>query len=112
MEGRNLLGDLSNPRWQDQRVFAQYTSLRYAIRTPRHKLIQNPNKDRIQLFDLRHDPGESRNIRRRHEDLAASLLAELEEWKRTVPEPINLEATQANLPPETLEALRALGYVD
>lgn len=112
MEGRNLLGDLSSPRWQDQRVFAQYTSLRYAIRTPRFKLIQNPNKDRIQLFDLRHDPGENRNIRRRHEDLAASLLAELEEWKRTLPEPINLEATQANLPPETLEELRALGYVD
>ncbi len=112
MEGRDLRGDLSKPEWGDQRVFAQYTSLRYAVRTPRFKLIQHPKTQRLQLFDLRRDPAERRNVRRHHEELTASLLAELEEWKRARPEPVRLGAEQSDLPESTIEELRALGYVD
>ncbi len=112
MEGRDLRGDLSEPKWVEQRVFAQYTSLRYAIRTPRFKLIQYPKTDRLQLYDLRRDPSESRNLRRKHGELAAELLAELEAWKRALPVPVNLEAEQAELPESTIEELIALGYLD
>ena len=112
MEGRDLLGDLSEPGWGEQRVFAQYTSLRYAIRTPRFKLIQYPKTQRLQLYDLRRDPGESRNVRRKHEELTAALLAELEEWKRALPEPVNTHGEQVELPESTIEELIALGYLD
>jgi arylsulfatase A-like enzyme len=112
MEGRNLLGGVSDTAWDDQRVFAQYTSLRYAVRTPRFKLIQVPKSGRLLLFDLRRDPSERRNVVRQNEDLAAGLLTELEEWKRARPRIDHAAPVGLELPADKVEELRALGYID
>lgn len=112
MEGRDLLGDPPEVEWGGQRVFAQYTSLRYAVRTPRFKLIQYPKPRDLQLFDLYRDPSERRNVRRKHPDLAAALLSELEEWKLARPEPVNRQTEAVELPESTIEELIALGYLD
>ena len=112
MEGRDLLGDLPPPAWPEQRIFAQYGSQLYCVRTPRWKLIYRPGSEREQLFDLRHDPSERRNLVQKDPKMAAKLLAEIEAWRRT-----RLRLDLANRPQnepsaDKLEELRALGYVE
>jgi len=85
----------------------------YAYRSGRHKVLYSASLDILQLFDLQQDPGEERDLaatdllrakylaqqamRERGENLA--LLA------RSGPQPIE------QLDPETIRALRALGYI-
>ena len=78
MEGRDLLGGPSPAAWQEQRIFAQYGSQLYCVRTPRWKLIYRPADERVLLFDLRHDSSERRNLVQNNPETAAKLLAELE----------------------------------
>lgn len=79
-----------------------------AVQDRRYKLILSQPGRRVELYDLREDPGEERDLSR---DLSAErerLLAALERWLRETP---SIEGA-AEIPPEKLEALRALGYVE
>ena len=52
-----------------------------AIRRGNHKLIQWFENERVELFDLSQDPGESRNIARANPKTAAVLLSNLKAWQ-------------------------------
>jgi arylsulfatase A-like enzyme len=112
MEGRDLLGGRPPAAWTDQRVFAQYGSQLYCVRTPRWKLIWRPAAERAQLFDLRHDPMERRNLVQEKPEKSARLLAEIEAWRRTRQRLDLAHRQQTELSTETVEELRALGYVE
>ena len=112
MEGRDFLGDPSPVTWPAQRVFAQYGSQLYCVRTPRWKLIWRPSSDRAQLFDLRHDPTERRNLVRKKPEESARLLAEIETWRRTRRRLDLVRRPAEDLSAEKAEELRALGYAE
>jgi arylsulfatase A-like enzyme len=52
-----------------------------AIRRGNHKLIQWFENERVELFDLSQDPGESRNIASANPKIAAVLLKDLKAWQ-------------------------------
>lgn len=81
----------------------------HTVRSNHWKLIVYPGveRDYVELYDLRADPGETRNVAGRHPDLQATLAQALDRWRQerspTRPE--------ADLPDELREKLRQLGYV-
>jgi arylsulfatase A-like enzyme len=71
-------------------VYGSYRHFQRMVRTLDHKLIYYPIIERTQLFDLNADPGEMHDL---SEDPAqaeriAELMQELEDWKRTVGDPL------------------------
>jgi choline-sulfatase len=102
--GRSYAGLLSNAEaaWDDE-VFFEYEYVR-GIRTPNWKLVERAPGWPSELFDLRHDSGEQRNVLsyRRHRDLAADLKRRtreffdragappIEEWKSTTQQQLAL----------------------
>jgi arylsulfatase A-like enzyme len=78
-----------------------------AVRWRHWKLIDSPRELGIELFDLERDPQERESVASQHPDLAASLMRELEDWRRGLrerPEP------REPLPEELRRGLEALGY--
>jgi hypothetical protein len=79
------------------------------------KLIVDPDGGTLELFDLEQDPRETRNLvgagdPREGRALEVGRAATVEPLRGIGEGKENLE--QEGLPPETLEALRALGYVE
>lgn len=113
MEGKNLLSDARQPpEDEDAAVFSQYTSLLYSIRTHRWKLIEDKRRNRQLLFDLRVDPGEHHNLRKRRPEIAHELAERLERWRQSVPVLEDLDAAMPTLDEDEVKRLRALGYLD
>ena len=83
---------------------------RQAIRRGPHKLIVDRSVGTTSLYDLRADPGETRDIGSLQPDLRADLRAELERWRVRALRPIT--PLPLTLDPEDIERLRALGYVE
>ncbi len=88
VEGRNLLPLLHNPRaeWPDRTLVthvgrwprgkaAEAKLTNCSIRDARFTLVSNS-----ELYDLKEDPGESRNVLAEHPDVAARLRSAYEEW--------------------------------
>jgi arylsulfatase A-like enzyme/Flp pilus assembly protein TadD len=115
--GRSLAGALrGGPAPADEATYAEsltpllhfgWSDLR-ALREGRFKYIAAP---RPELFDLKEDPGEHRNIAAtsaaQAEALHIALARRLEAERKTAADP----AAAAAIPPELLEQLGALGYV-
>jgi arylsulfatase A-like enzyme len=55
-----------------------------AIRTRDWKLLEYFEDDRVELFDLRNDPGEQRDLAREMPDRAAALRQRLHAWRESV----------------------------
>jgi len=109
MEGRNLLVANQTPPAR-QRVFSQYGTGLYSVRTPRHKLIARHGRGKPALFDLRADPDERHNVAADHRELTDELLAELAAWRAARPKLEELSSDTVELSPEQIEQLEALGY--
>lgn len=62
-----------------------------------------------ELFDLRRDPGEQTDLAQQHPELVRRLELRL---RRLVESEEAIEGQAIELDPETLEQLRALGYID
>lgn len=77
------------------------------LRLGQFKYIEAPDEKGVELFDLDADPGERANLLPGREKEAEAMARVLAEWRRR-PGALRAEGDQA---PETLEALRALGYV-
>jgi len=120
-EGRSLLplaagGEIE---WPEQ-AFAQTQrfNVRWSLRTDRHKLIYTldtgtnrfgvPVESGFEMYDLRQDPGEQRNLYDTQSEIARELESKLEAFARSKRE---LSAPQPRLSDEQLQRLRSLGYL-
>jgi arylsulfatase A-like enzyme len=110
MEGRDLLSGESSV---NDAIFAQYKSLRYAIRTRDWKMIVSTRPAGAELYDLRADPQERENVFTRHPDTARALELRLREWRNALPRlPTPEDAPSMDITDEQIERLRELGYVE
>jgi len=116
MEGQSLLSRPSIHQWNHQRSFMQYTSVLYALRTPRWKLVEHTTAKndaaRWRLFDLRKNPAESRNVFAKFPEIGKSLAGELDIWKSRRPKLDIPEDRPHHVSRTVLDQLSALGYVE
>jgi len=80
------------------------------VRTPRFKLVEYPEPSggyRDALYDLETDPAETADVAENHPHVFSGLRTALDRWTSSI------EGGQPNIErdKETLEALRALGYL-
>jgi arylsulfatase A-like enzyme len=55
-----------------------------AVRKGPYKLIEFFEDERLELYDLRHDPSESENLIMTHPDVVTDLRSEMARWRRDV----------------------------
>jgi tetratricopeptide (TPR) repeat protein len=91
-------------------IESQYAALQFGwaplsgLRSKGYKFVDAPRQE---LYDLTADPGETRNLADERPDLVERFQSNLEALRTERP-----RETQRNFPdPETVERLRALGYV-
>jgi arylsulfatase A-like enzyme len=75
------------------------------------KLIHNLDDGSYELYDLRSDPAETRNLWERDEDSAAAARAALLPHLQRLAAKRPVDAPQIELRPEEIEHLESLGYV-
>jgi arylsulfatase len=110
VEGRSLTPLLENPRaaWPDRTLFTHvgrwpkgvkpdlYKYRECSVRTPRWHLVSTNNKTNQkawQLFDVKADPGEQRNVAAQFPDVVSKLDDEYDRWWSSVqPQLINEDA--------------------
>lgn len=82
--------------WQWRfRIFGDTTnkSPMLAIRDGKWKLLMNPDRSRIELYDIRADPTELDNVADQHSEIVKRLSVQLLEWQGTLPPgPVEKEA--------------------
>jgi arylsulfatase A-like enzyme len=110
MEGRDLLRPPPGDR--PERVFSQYGTQLYSVRTPRWKLIAGGRWAHPMLFDLERDPDERHNVAAAEPDTVDRLIEELTRWRTDRPRVDVEPAPGAELQPATREQLEALGYLE
>jgi arylsulfatase A-like enzyme/predicted Zn-dependent protease len=115
VEGQSLLPLMAGREEPEPRYAyseTQYCRLHYgwsdlaSIRDARYKFIEAPTPE---LYDLEQDPGETRNVFSSQMGIANPLRERLAEMREEAV--AGADAEMADLDPETLEKLRALGYV-
>jgi arylsulfatase A-like enzyme len=57
-----------------------------AIRVDNWKLLMNPDRSRVELYDIPNDPSELNNLADRNPDIVRKLSAQVLEWQTTLPE--------------------------
>jgi len=69
------------------RIFGQMTnkSPMLAIRDGNWKMLMNPDRSRIELYDISHDPTELDNVAGQHPEIVKRLSEKLLAWQRTLP---------------------------
>ena len=92
-------------------VFSQYGRLRYSISTGQWKLIENMRAHKIELYDLKHDPGERTNLVTNKPEEVEQLKSRLEKWRKTRKVLERGNVGKAKLTDQQLKKLKSLGYV-
>lgn len=70
-----------------------------AIRDGRWKLLMNPDRSRIELYDIPSDPGEQTNLAEKNPDTVERLSKTVLDWQKTLPEgPIEAVAGKNDYP--------------
>ena len=107
VEGRSLIPILKNPAtdWEDDRHLvhhvgawargqaAQSKHARVSIQNKRFTLVNNKNGE--ELFDLKNDPGETKNVINEYPEVVAQLRAVYDQWwTRMQPRLVNEDAYQ------------------
>ena len=90
----DLLGGQSRPRtkplfWNWRfRIAGHPSSIspQLAVRDGQWKLLANPDKSRVELFDLTADPMQVDNVATQHPTVAERLLEQVLAWSATLPE--------------------------
>ena len=100
--------------WTERHAISQASSGDFSIRTSQVKVIRRFEDDAFFWIDLVNDPGETRLVawseipddrREEGERLRTSLAAYIRAWDASRP------GEPSEIAPETLDALRSLGYV-
>ena len=120
-EGTSLVGRMRAPTGGGEDAGVAFSELNpdvFSIRTDRWHFIQTRHGDAVEvggfriegeeLYDVRHDPGETRNVVRERNDVAAGLRDRPGAW---IAADAGTYRPQA-LRPEVEAELRALGYVE
>lgn len=81
-----------------------------AVRSGRWKLVAARDGTSYELYDLAADPGETRNLAFDERRTLARLRGHLDEWEAGLRPPPDVDAEAMD--EETLEGLKALGYID
>jgi len=84
----------------------------HALRSPRFKLIVDLETDEVALYDVVADPGEHENLAAAESETVAELRALLSAHLAATAGAATPERRDAEVPPEVLERLRGLGYLD
>jgi arylsulfatase A-like enzyme len=69
-------------------------------------------RNEIELYDLASDPGERRDVRAEHPEVARELEAALARWQATTPVYRKSDAGPAGVDDRTRELLKGLGYIE
>lgn len=96
----------SRPLFAETERFGRFRS----VRLGGFKLIENTRTGAVQLFDLRQDPGERRNLAEHQRRRLSELENALEQWRVTTPRGPVLR--EIDLSAEERERLKALGYLE
>ena len=56
-----------------------------AIRSGRWKLLMNPDRSRLELYDIPNDPSETGNLASREPKIVRRLSKQLLAWQKTLP---------------------------
>jgi arylsulfatase A-like enzyme len=83
----------------------------WAVRTGDWRYIAYNDGD-CELYDLRSDPDEKRNVADDHPDVCARLSAVLTAHREDCPYDADLDDTPQDVDEQVLERLRSLGYID
>ncbi|MFH2051462.1 MAG: sulfatase [bacterium] len=83
---------------------------KHGVRLGNWKYLEAENEGTTELFDLRTDPGEMRNLAAADPDVAADMARILADWREVVTSPDSLTVRPA-LSDSDLKKLRSLGYV-
>lgn len=114
-EGRDLSACLrGRARCEPRDAFALLRTAQgplVALRRWPDKVICAADGTGCRMFDVRADPGETRDVCASRAERCAALGRRAAAWHASRPPPV-LPARVRELPGETLEALRALGYVE
>jgi arylsulfatase A-like enzyme len=132
-QGTSLLPLLASPDepstlgWNERAVFTERknppfeategTADSFAILADGWKLIWNvvvrDDRPELELFDHRNDPLNRVNLADQHPEVVADLRLQIEEWREmTEAAKVTPDGDGADVSPEELEQLRALGYAN
>jgi arylsulfatase A-like enzyme len=95
-------------------AFVERPPFLYSLQSGNWKLIQKSvylDSPQAQLFDLSSDPNEQVDLSSVHPDTLTALSTRLTNFLRGL-KPAEASSTEGDLDPQTIEALRTLGYVD
>jgi N-acetylgalactosamine-6-sulfatase len=56
-----------------------------AIREGKWKLLMNPDRSRVELYDIPKDPTELDNLADQHPDIVKQMSQKVLEWRKTLP---------------------------
>lgn len=120
-KGRDLLPGKRVPGTPETRALFSETNGRiYGVHSEGWRMILNPEGrspgapggaypiEEIELYELEKDPREQRNVALDHPDVVKRLTAEIDAWRGRE---LRTDLPSQEVDPETLEELRALGYV-
>jgi arylsulfatase A-like enzyme len=120
-QGHDLLPGGALPAATDARpLFSETNGRIYGVRADGWRFVFNPEDytpgapggaypiERVELYDLSRDPREQRNVAAEHPKRVEALTAEITAWRDRDLRP---DVPSQEIDPETLEELRALGYV-
>lgn len=118
-QGRDLLqeGGVADT---ERPLFSETNGRIYGVSTPRWRLILNPEGrpagapggaypiEEVELYDREADPLETANVAPSHPEVVRELTDTIAAWRGSA---LQQEVPSQEIDPETLEELRALGYV-
>lgn len=110
MAGRDLFGQFGHS--DEGAIFSQYGGFRYAVRTRNWKLIQNMSPPSLELYDLRTDPKETRNVTRERPRQVKVLQERLAQWRARLAHSGGEGRQEVALSGAEIERLKSLGYLD
>jgi arylsulfatase A-like enzyme len=117
LQGRSFVPLLKGERWEEAPVFSEASIFgphHGSVRTRDWKYIES--REGTELYDLRGDPGERKNVCASQEAVCASFAEQLHAWRvrnANAAQQLGLPAAaQADVDEETKQRLRALGYAD